>query len=167
MILLETERLQLRQFTLDDAPFTYELLNTPEWLKYIGDRKITSVEVAAKYIEEHYLSEYKDNGYGAYIIVRKEDGVILGSCGLYKREALEHPDMGFAMFSRYGKKGYAFEATNALMEHAKNTLKLSTIWGITVDYNHNSIKLLQKLGMKQIDVINLKDDPEDLLLFST
>ena len=50
MVLLETERLVIQHFSLSDAPFIFELLNTPSWLKYIGDRKIKTLEDAEKYL---------------------------------------------------------------------------------------------------------------------
>ena len=57
-MLILTERLQLREYTLADAPFIFKLMNSPGWLQYIGDRKIASVRDAENYIAKHYLSSY-------------------------------------------------------------------------------------------------------------
>ncbi len=80
MFILETERLQLRQYTQDDHHFTFELMNSESWLKYIGDRKISSPEVARDYIKKAYLPSYIEHGYGAYVVVLKETGRPIGAC---------------------------------------------------------------------------------------
>ena len=46
MDILETERLILRQFTTGDSKFIVELLNSPGWIEYIGDRNIKTEEQA-------------------------------------------------------------------------------------------------------------------------
>ena len=166
MISFETERLKLREYTKDDAPFIFELMNSEGWLKYIGDRNIKSVEDAKAYIKEKYLPSYDLNGHGAYIVILKSNGKPIGSCGLYKREDLEHPDIGFAFLTEYLGKGYGFESAHAILHYAKETLKITTILGFTLPENIASIKLLEKLGLKNSGIYEMKDDPEVLLLFS-
>ncbi|PKA84594.1 RimJ/RimL family protein N-acetyltransferase [Ulvibacter sp. MAR_2010_11] len=164
---ITTERLLLRRFTLLDAAFIYKLMNSPGWLQYIGDRNISSVKDAENYIEKHYLSSYETSGFGAFIVELKETGTAIGSSGLYKRDYLEHPDIGFAFLPEYSGKGYAFEAASATLEFARNTLKMHTFLAITLPENKDSIKLLNKLGLRAIDKVTMKDEDEELLLFST
>ena len=166
MITFETERLLVREFTKDDGPFVFELMNSEGWLKYVGDRNIKSIEAAEAYIEKTYLPSYGLNGHGAYIAILKETGIAVGSCGLYKRENLEHPDIGFAFLTNYLGKGYGFEAAKAVMKHAEETLGLTTFFGFTLGENTASIMLLEKLGLKKKGPFFFKDDPEELLLFS-
>jgi RimJ/RimL family protein N-acetyltransferase len=64
MIVLETDRLTLEEFTLKDAPFILELVNTDSWLAYIGDKNIRTVEEASNYIENSLLQAYNKNGFG-------------------------------------------------------------------------------------------------------
>jgi hypothetical protein len=52
MQIAQTNRLILSKITVDDAPFILELMNTPGWLKYIGDRNIKTVEDAAESIKK-------------------------------------------------------------------------------------------------------------------
>ena len=57
MIVAETSRLIISQFTIDDAPFYLELLNTPKWIKYIGDRNLKTIEDAKNiFRKQHYPS---------------------------------------------------------------------------------------------------------------
>ena len=166
MISFETEHLRLREYKRNDAPFVFNLMNSEGWLKHIGDRNIKSVEDAQNYIEEKYLPSYSLNGHGAYIVILKETGKSIGSCGLYKREDLEHPDVGFAFLTEYSGKGYGFESAQAVLHWAKETLKINTVLGFTLPGNIASIKLLEKLGLKNIGPYLMKDDSEELLLFS-
>jgi Acetyltransferases, including N-acetylases of ribosomal proteins len=167
MIILSTDRLLLRKYTLEDASFIYKLMNSVGWLEYIGNRNIHSISDAEAYIEKHYLSSYAINGFGAYIVELKETGTPIGSSGLYKREQFDFPDIGFAFLPDYFNKGYAYEAASATMDFAREALQFETILGITLPNNHNSIKLLNKLGLQTIDRIKLEGNDEELLLFST
>lgn len=167
MILLETERLLLREYSKADAPFIFELMNSEGWLTFIGDRSIHSLKDAESYIEKFYLPSYEQNGYGAYIVILKELKKPIGSCGLYKREDLEHPDVGFAFLGSYLGKGFGFEATTALLKFAKEIWNRTTILGIVQANNISSIKLLEKLGLNQKGTYSFKDASEELLLFST
>jgi ribosomal-protein-alanine N-acetyltransferase len=166
MISFETERLIVREFTIDDGAFVFELMNSEGWLNYIGDRHIKSIADAEAYIEEKYLPSYKLNGYGAYVIVLKETGIAVGSCGLYKRENLEHPDLGFAFQTEYVGKGYGFEASKGVIQHAKKVLGINIFLGMTMPENIPSIKLLEKLGLKKKGRFSFNDTTEELILFS-
>tara|TARA_R110002072_G_scaffold261258_1_gene419918 strand:+ start:73529 stop:74029 length:501 start_codon:yes stop_codon:yes gene_type:complete len=165
-MIIETERLILREMTLDDAAFLYKLMNSENWLKYIGDRGINSVEAARAYMLKSYLGSYQMNGFGAYMMVRKTDGELIGNCGLYKREKLKHPDIGFAMLPEFYKMGYGYEAAMGVLKYAKENLNIDTVLAITDKENRSSIGLLNKIGLNQKDVIKLDKAGPDLLLFS-
>ena len=55
----ETNRLILRATTVNDASFIVELLNTPKWLKYIGDRNVHTIEDAVQYIKDKFNPHLK------------------------------------------------------------------------------------------------------------
>ena len=163
--MIETERLQLREYTLVDAPFIYKLMNSEGWLKNIGDRNIKTIEDAEAYLKKNYLSSYEKHGFGPYLVSQKEDGTPIGSSGLYKRDNLDFPDVGFAFLPEFGNKGYAYEASKAVMQFAAEKLKIQTIVGITLPENIASVKLLKKLGLSEIGTYQYEDG-EELLLFS-
>ncbi len=163
--MIYTERLKLREYTLKDAPFIFKLMNSEGWLKNIGDRNIKTIEDAEAYMQKNYLSSYEEHGFGPYLVSLIENGTPIGSAGLYKRDTLEHPDIGFAFLPEHGRKGYAFEAAQAVMQFASETLKLKTIVGITIPENISSIKLLKKLGLSEVGNYTYEDG-EELLLFS-
>lgn len=161
----ETERLWLIPMQATDAPFFLELLNTPKWLQYIGDRGVRTVEAAATYINERVQPQLVRLGFGNYKVVRKADSAILGICGLFDREGLEGIDIGFAFLPQYEKKGYAFEAVSKVLEVGKHEFSLKDIKAITTQDNIASQRLLEKIGMKYLKDITVKDDEEVLKLY--
>ena len=145
--ILQTEHLLLRQFTLNDTAFIIELLNTEGWIKYIGDRNVKTEEQAKQYLTNGPLKSYAANGFGLCLVALK-DGTPAGMCGLIKRDYLPHPDIGYAFLPQYTGCGYAFEIANAVLQHTFTELKKEKILAITLPENTNSIRLLQKLGLK-------------------
>jgi RimJ/RimL family protein N-acetyltransferase len=141
----ETERLTLRHFVHDDAPLVLELLNDPLWIRFIGDRKVRTLEEARGYLDKPIRS-YAEHGYGLYHVARKSDGVALGMCGLVKRDTLPHADVGFAFLERFRGAGYAREATRGTLQYARATLGLGTLLAIVSPGNQRSASLLAKLG---------------------
>ncbi len=162
---LETGRLSLRKMDVGDADFICELLNTPGWLKYIGDRGVRSKEDAEKYIQGRIVQSYSENGFGMYAMILKEHKVIIGACGLIKRAGLENVDIGFAILPAFEGKGYTYEAAEVVMQFAKSTLKVPVIGAIATADNLGSINIIKKLGLEFMKAITLPDDDEALLLF--
>jgi len=165
--ILETERLALRELNEGDAAFVLELLNEPGWLRFIGDRGIRTEEAAREYIANGPMAMYRRLGFGLYAVVRKSDGVALGVSGLIKRETLEDVDIGFAFLERHGGAGYAVEAADAVMSHAREVLGLKRVVAITSVDNDKSIRLLEKVGLRFEKLIRLAGDDEDIKLFAT
>ena len=159
----ETERLFLKPTDLDDAGFIQKLMNTPKWLKYIGDRNIHSVEDAENYIQNRMLTQLERLGYSNYTLITKARGYKIGTCGLYEREGKEGIDIGFAFLPPFEKLGYAFEAASKLRDIAFNELGIKEIQAYTLKDNISSQQLLEKLGLECIGTTNLPNDPEELL----
>lgn len=164
--ILETDRLTIRQLTLTDAPFIVELVNTPGWLRFIGDRHIKTNEQAEAYLTNGPISSYTRNGFGLYGVELKSDKTLIGMCGLIKRETLPNPDIGFAFLPDSMGKGLAFEAAQAVIELATSTLKLLTVLAITLPDNQPSRKLLEKIGLKFIRTFSSEGNEEELMLYS-
>ena len=164
MIPIVTERLTLREVTHDDAAFILELLNTPKFIKYIGDRDVRSIEDALRYIDERYLASYRDNGYGLYGVVENASGKLSGACGFVRRDALPGPDIGFSFLPEFEGKGYGFEAATAVMEYGRDVLGFDEVFAITSLDNDASEKLLTKLGFTFDETIDLNGEPLKLFV---
>jgi len=171
--ILETERLNLREIdSAIDAEFIFELLNTPKFLKYIGDRGVRSIEQASEFIEKRYRQVYRDHGYGLYVVesnpgltnVVTSAPMQVGVCGFVKRDYFQFPDLGFAFLPEFEGRGYGFESAASVLQFGKDTLGLSRVLAITSQDNDVSGKLLEKLGF-HFDRIFTSPDGEDLKLF--
>ncbi|MGY0218703.1 GNAT family N-acetyltransferase [Endozoicomonadaceae bacterium StTr2] len=163
--MFETARLKLREFDTDDASFLYELMNSPLYIKNIGDRNIKSVQDAETFLVNKLISSYQEHGYGLYAVELKDTGQVIGMSGLVRREGLEHADIGFGFLPDYMGQGYAYEASEAVMKFARDELALDPVLAITIKENDRSIKLLNKLGLKHSQPIEWNG--EEILLLST
>lgn len=161
----QTERLILKPTSLEDAGFILELFNTPKWLQYVGDRNVHSEEDARAYIQNKMLPQQERLGFSNYTVFRKEDQVIVGSCGLYDREGLEGIDIGFAFLPQFEKKGYGYEAASEIIRAAVKDFNITSIKAITVRENYDSQKLLEKLGLSCVGTTTIPGDDEELLLY--
>ncbi|MEZ0482930.1 GNAT family N-acetyltransferase [Fibrella aquatica] len=165
--ILQTDRLTLRQLETSDAAFIVELVNSPGWLRNIGDRQIKTVAQAETYLINGPLASYAANGYGLYLVELMANQTPIGMCGIIKRDTLENPDIGFALLPEFAGKGYAFEIAAATLNFAQNTLKLPVIDAIVLPSNEPSVRLLKKLGLVFRQVVVSPTTGDELLLFSS
>ncbi|MBX7225014.1 MAG: GNAT family N-acetyltransferase [Chitinophagales bacterium] len=161
---LHTERLKIRKVTKEDAPFFVTLLNTPHWLKYIGNRNVHTVEDAEKYLDNGILKSYDTLRYGFYMVETKE-GVRIGICGLVKRDFLDDVDIGFAFLPEFEGKGYGFESAMSVLNYTQKNLQMERLVAITTRDNYSSQHLLEKIGMKYEREIVFPGDDTPLMLF--
>ncbi|MEM7315182.1 MAG: GNAT family N-acetyltransferase [Planctomycetota bacterium] len=161
----ETERLVLRPTTPDDAEFVFEILNTPKWLENIGDRNVHSLDDARNYIAERMTPQLQRLGYSNNTMIRKSDDAKVGFCGFYDREGVEGVDIGFALLPQYEGNGYAVEGASRLMQLAKTEFGITQVSAITIEANVASRRLIEKLGLEFVEMIELPDDDVPLMLY--
>ena len=147
MTVLSTRRLTLAPPTPDDAAFVLELLNDPGWIQNIGDRGVRTEEDARGYIAGRFSQS-------PWFVVRDASGASLGMCGIVIREGLEHPDIGYAFLERYSGQGYATEAAAAVLDHAR-AQGHETILGITAPDNTASQRVLEKIGLRFVQMVDV------------
>jgi len=143
--ILETPRLKLREITPADAPELYALNLDPEVIQYTGDPPFESVEATETFFRNY--PDYRRNGYGRWLMVRKEDGAVLGWCGLKYLPETQETDIGYRLFKKYWGAGYATEAAKACLQYGFETLKLDTIIARAMQKNVASVNIMKKLGM--------------------
>ncbi len=148
---LITNRLSIKPLTVTDSSFILTLVNTEGWIKFIGNRNITSEVEAGAYIKK--ILENKNISY--WVVSLKENEDKIGVITYIKRDYLEYHDIGFAFLPNFSGKGYAWEAANAVLNELIQTHNISHILATTVPENMSSVKLLKKLGLayeKEIEV---------------
>jgi RimJ/RimL family protein N-acetyltransferase len=140
---LSTDRLLITPVARADADFILELVNTEGWIRFIGDKNITSPEEAGAYIQK--ISANEDIAY--WVVKRKDDAVKIGIVTYIKRDYLNDPDIGFAFLPNFSKMGYAYEAATALLNTLIREYHIQNILATTNPENINSIKLLKRMGL--------------------
>lgn len=150
-----TERLKIRKFILADAKFIVKLVNQPDWIKYIGDRNIHTINDAIKYLKFGPLAMYENHGFGLYAVESLDNGQLIGMCGLLKRDILDTLDIGFAFLPEYYGLGYGVEAARVIADFARINFGLKKLLAIVNPDNLRSVRLLEKIGFtyeKQLEI---------------
>lgn len=165
MSVAETARLRLRRLTAEDAAFVLELLSDADFIANIGDRGVHSLEQARRYIAEGPGASYERHGFGLYLVELKAGARALGLCGLLRRDS--HPDVeiGFALLPQARGKGYALEAATATMKLATESLALTRIVAITAPGNTDSIRVLERVGLRFERMVHFTPDGNESRFF--
>ena len=156
-MMIESNRLTLSLLSNADTSFILELLNSPGWIEFIGDRGVKTEEDAVAYIQNGPLSDFDKHGFCLFKVSLKGSDIPIGLCGLLKRDFLEHPDIGFAFLGEYGGQGYALESSQAVLSWAHEQLDIDKVLAITLAKNERSIGLLEKLGLSYERIVQYPD----------
>jgi len=159
-----TDRLILNPFAESDAPFLNQLMNSPGYIQYIGDRGIRTDEAAAVYIKEKLMLSYEERGFGFYIVRLRHMDFPIGLCGMVKRDNLETIDLGFGFLDEYAGQGYAYEASRGVIKHAIEYHDVTQLIAVTTEGNLRSKKLLEKLGFAMQKKVKWNDG-EDVIQY--
>ena len=160
-----TDRLSLRAVTLDDADLMLAVWNDPEFVKHVGDRGIRTIEDAQEAMREGALLLFEQYGYGPYRVALRECDTAIGICGLFRRDTLDEPDIGYAVLPDYCGKGYAYEASRAIIEYARSDLELTRLIAIISPGNDASIGLIRKLGLEFERMHKMPDDDDEVCIY--
>lgn len=162
---LETGRLVLRRLTLDDADLLLAVWNDPEFINNVGDRGVRTIEQAREAMRAGVLRLYADHGYGPYAVTLKPGGTRIGICGLFRRDNLEHPDIGFAILPDYRGRGLARESALAVRDYARDDLDLDALTAIVAPDNARSIALIENLGLAFDGMITMPGEEKAICLY--
>ena len=165
-MILETDRLQLRMLSVDDAEFILRLLNEPSFIQNIGDRGVRTIDDARAYILKGPIASYEKFGFGLWMVETRSAAAPIGICGLLKRDVLEDVDIGYALLPEFWSQGYALESASAVMSYASAKLGLKRIVAVTNPDNKSSIRLLEKMGFKYERMVQLSQDAPEIKLFA-
>lgn len=148
-IILETERLYLREFTTGDAALIYELNIDPEVTRYTHD-PVQGPEHANEVLLQRILPQYTLYGYGRWAAHLKKDHSFIGWCGLKYRTELDEVDLGYRFKKIFWGAGYATESARACVRYGLEVLHLKCITGRAEPGNIASQLVLQKCGLLYI-----------------
>lgn len=148
---IETARLLIREFSMDDAEDLQEILGDGETMKY--SEEAYTLEKTKKFLQEFCIASH-----GALAAVHAESGKVIGYI-LFKETEERVYELGWFFNRTYWRQGYAFESCKAVMDYAFGSLKARKIFAETID-TVKSLPLMKKLGMKQEEL--RKNGAEDI-----
>jgi RimJ/RimL family protein N-acetyltransferase len=156
--ILETDRLLLREFDEDDAAAFYVMGSDPAIIRYTGDPGggLKSVEHALEILRSHPLADYRKHGFGRWACVLKESGKVIGFAGLKHLDDLGEVDVGYRLLPAHWGQGLATEASRAAVDYGFTHLRLGRIIGLVDPQNAASVRVLEKLGMTFVAVVEFR-----------
>ena len=146
-VVIETERLLLRTFTMNDVQLVYDLNSDSNVTRYTCD-PVTSSEQAKEILEKIILPQYALYNHGRWAVHIKSNLEFIGWCGLKYRFERNETDLGYRFKTTAWGNGFATEAAYASLEHGFNKLNIQKIVGRAVPENVGSWKVLEKTGMQ-------------------
>lgn len=149
-VILDTERLYLREMTETDFPALCKILMDKD-VMYAYEHAFDEKE-ARDWLENQF-KRYKNDGFGLWAVVLKETGEMIGQCGLTKQDynGVQVIEVGYLFQKAFWSKGYATEAAVACKKYAFEKLNEEEVYSIIRDNNISSQKVAVKNGMTKKD----------------
>ncbi|HYD80077.1 MAG TPA: GNAT family N-acetyltransferase [Paucimonas sp.] len=146
MTTIDTGRLLLRHFTVDDVQAIYLMNSIPEVVRYVGNTPISTLDEAKAILLEGPLHDYATYGFGRFACVWKESGEVIGFSGLKFIPELDAVELGYRLLPPFWGRGLATEAGRASIDYARDALKLKRLIGLVHPENAGSANVMRKLG---------------------
>jgi len=166
-IILETDRIALRKFDLNDAQAVLDFASNEKVMRYTGDRMISTLEEAQKIITGTWFEDYRKNGYGRYAAIYKPENKVIGFAGLKYIPEISVTDIGYRFLPAYWGQGIATEISRAILSYGFEELKLERIVGVAMPENIASSKVLEKIGMSYFKTDGFLGDGGDYLWYES
>lgn len=165
-VIVETPRLTLREFEWGDVGFVVRLLNDPDFIEFIVDKGVRSEEQAREYLRHGPFQSYERHGFGLWCVESRAERSAIGMCGLLRRDHLAAADVGYAFLPEARGRGFAREATQAVIHHAQAAFEMDRLLAIVDPRNSRSLHLLSKLGFASEGTTSLPPETKSLCLLS-
>ena len=143
---LITERLILRQFTMNDREALLAITQEPDIFQYFPTKSAWTMDKAERSIE-HQTNHWQTFGYGQMAVTLRETGQLMGWCGLEFLLDTNETEVGYLLGHEFWGKGYATESAQACVEFGRSGIGLQEIIGLTDPLNIASQRVLEKCGL--------------------
>lgn len=143
---IDTGRLILRRFTMDDLEAFYQLGSRPEIIRHAQAEPLASREQALEFMKAAPFHDYATYGYGRFACVWKATGEVIGFSGVKYVPEIEDTELGYRFLPDYWGRGLATEAGEASIEFARTTLGLRRLVAMVHPDNVASARVVTKLG---------------------
>ena len=149
MVILETERLILRELSEADIPLLTPIMSDEETMRYYP------MKFDAPYIRKwlsNSMNSYRVHGFGRWGVIVKETGTFIGDCGItyHDIEGDSLPELGYRLYRLYWRQGYGSEAARAIRDWAFQNTELPALYSFMMAENAASAATAEANGMKCI-----------------
>lgn len=145
-MIIETDRLFLREMNMDDFDALYKVLGDAEIMQHYP---YSFDEARVRSWIERNMNRYRDNGFGLWAVCLKETGEMIGDCGLTLQniEGEMLPEIGYHIRRDQQRKGYAKEAALAVRNWAFENTDYPALYSYCKYTNVGSYKTAESIGM--------------------
>ncbi len=158
-VICETDRLLLREFTLDDAEAFFELHRDPAVTRFTSDAGPATVDEARDILRTRPIADYQKYGYGRWACILKSNGQLIGMTGLKYLDDLREVDIGYRLLPAHWGRGLATEASRPAIRYGFGVLHLERIIGLVDPANVASVRVLEKLGLNFSEMVEYRGSP--------
>jgi RimJ/RimL family protein N-acetyltransferase len=151
-VIIETNRLIIREFLADDAEGIFELNSNADVMKYTGAPLMQNIAQATDFIANY--KEYDLYGYGSWACIEKATANFIGAFGLRYLPQKSTTGMGGLFLPQFWGKGYATEVAQACINYGFEKLGLDEIIALAAEDNKASVTVMKRLGMEPFEEIN-------------
>jgi [ribosomal protein S5]-alanine N-acetyltransferase len=147
-MLIETQRLILREFQQEDFQELAPILADPQVMKYSSTGIISIAQTQEKI--EGFINCYEEFGFGKWAVILKESNELIGYCGIAvdQIDDKDEKELGYRLNSRFWGRGLATEAASAAIQFGFEQFNLPYVLGIVERVNTSSVRVLKKIGMR-------------------
>ncbi len=148
-VIIETERLVLREYKPDNFDALYEIVSAPETMQHYPAP--FDEEKTRDWINWN-LDNYKRYGFGLWAVTLKENGQFIGDCGITIQliDGEHLPEIGYHINKKYWRRGYGSEATRTARDWAFRNTEYNAIYSYMKYTNVGSYSTAIANGMKKV-----------------
>lgn len=164
MTLFETDRIICRRLALPDVEDLHAVYSDPDAMRWVDDGQPIRRSECLRWLDVT-LENYASRGYGMSTLVRREDGSVIGFCGLVHPNKQPEVEIKYALHRRFWGRGLATEAVKAMLAYARREFQISEVIATVASENMASRRVLIKAGM---EVLARRSEPSDasIIVFS-
>lgn len=144
MVLVETERLFVRQWVPDDWKRFRPLATDPRVLEYISTEPWSDERI--RQFINNGMEAAQTRGWILWPVIHREDAVLIGFCG-FADGFPPDVEIGWRLLPDYWGRGLATEAAKAVMQYGFDTFGFARLISVAQTANRRSIRVMEKLGM--------------------
>lgn len=157
-MILQTRRLIIRKFKPTDLAGLIDMFTDPEVMRYIGPRRPMTEDEIQNWLAD--ILHRQNSELTRHVVALKTADELIGVAGLYDEDGIK--DFGYYFRRSYWRKGYAQEACSAIIDHIETDLQIKDYQIFIADENVNSIRMIEKLGMRAIKGVTKSGEPGHL-----